>query len=414
MSNYLTVAQTTEALRQFLNRSVQADVQFAVQVLAQKPFTEAPAEPTVTVFLYEVAPNPSQRNIDSPTRTADGTLLHRPRAAIDLHYLISFYGSEAALQPQQMLGSVVRSLNAEPVLLRQDIEAAAAQSFLAGGDLAAAQQRVRFTPTKLDVDDLYKLWTMLIQVPYALSVMYQGSLVLLDGDGVPAAGKPVLRRTVTAVAGGRPVVERLLSRPAGSTDAPVEGPVPSGSEVLLLGSQLRGDGVVVRAGDLDVVPSLVADDRVVFALPDQPADQAPPPGIYPVSVLQDVSVRDSGGDHVLRRVFQSNVTPLVRQPRIVEPVVVDGTAVTVQLDMPVGDDQRVDLLLDELAPPADRPAASYQFSAPFPLAGRPDRRTVRIPAPGVRPADYLVQVQVDGVRSLPGDDLRTPVAHLGA
>ncbi|WIX99166.1 DUF4255 domain-containing protein [Amycolatopsis mongoliensis] len=409
MSNYLAVAQATEALRLFLARRVQADVPFAVQVLAQKPFTEPPAEPTITVFLYEVVPNASARNLDAPTRSADGTLLTRPQAAIDLHYLISFYGHDTELQPQKLLGSVVRHLHTDAALLTEDLEAAAASPALLGGDLAASPQRVRLTPTKLDVDDLYKLWTMLIQVPYALSVLYAGTLVLLDGDGVPAAGKPVLRRNVRAVAGGRPVLDRVLSRPGGSTTPPQEGPVPRGFDVVLKGDQLGGDGVTVELGDLLVTPSEVREDTVVFRFPEDPPDRELPPGIHPVAVVQDVTFPDGS----TRRAFESNTVPVLRQPSVLDVAVADGV-VTAGLDLPVRDDQRVVLLLDELDPPADRKAASYRFPAPVPLGPRPDERQVVVATTGVLPADYLVRVQVDGVRSRTADDLRTPSAHVGA
>jgi hypothetical protein len=409
VSNYLAVAQATEALRLFLARHVQADVPFAVQVLTQKPFAEPPTDPTITVFLYEVVPNASARNLDAPTRSADGTLLTKPQAAIDLHYLISFYGSDTELQPQKLLGSVVRSLHTNPALLTVDLEAAAALPTLLGGDLAESSQKVRLTPTKLDVDDLYKLWTMLIQIPYALSVLYAGTLVLLDGDGVPAAGKPVLRRNVRAVAGGRPVLDQALSRPAGSTAPPQEGPVPRGNEVVLTGNQLGADGVTVELGDLLVTPSAVREDAVVFRFPEDLPGSELPPGIHPVSVVQDVTFPDG----TTRRAFESNTIPVLRQPGVAE-IDVTGGVVTAELDLPVRDDQRVVLLLDELDAPPDRKAASYRFPAPVPLGPRPDDRTVVIGTTGVRTADYLVRVQVDGVRSRTGDDLRTPSARVEA
>lgn len=411
MSNYLAVAQATQALCDFIQRTVQADVPtFGVKVQPQKPFAEPQTEAIITVFMYEVVPNAALRNINEPTRASDGTLVNIPKTAIDLHFLISFYGNEAELQPQIMLGSVVRHLNADPTIMDQDLATAATRTFLLGSDLGASPQRVRLTPTKLDVDDLYKLWTMLIQTPYALSVMYQATLVLLDGDGVPVAGKPVLTRNVRAIPGGRPVINQVLSRPAGSTVTPQEGPVPTGSEVLLVGNQLRGDGVTVHIGDLDVTPSQVREDVIVFTFP---AAQPLSPGIYAVSVAQDVSFSDNFGAHVLRQVFQSNVTPVVWQPRVVDVTAATGT-VTVRLDLPLGNTQRVRLLLDELNPPTTRAPASYQFSAPFPLGTRADPNVVQVTTPGVLASDYLVRLQVDGVPSLTAPDLSAPTVHVGA
>ena len=68
----------------------------------------------VNVFLYQVTPNAAWRNADLPTRRANGDLIQRPQAALDLHYLLTFYGDESLLQPQRVLGSVVRTLHCGP------------------------------------------------------------------------------------------------------------------------------------------------------------------------------------------------------------------------------------------------------------------------------------------------------------
>ncbi|WP_267592926.1 DUF4255 domain-containing protein [Carbonactinospora thermoautotrophica] len=401
MSNHLAVAAATEALRLFLARAVQPDFPFAVEVAARKPPTEPPTDPTITVFLYQVTPNAALRNQDAPTRAADGAPLTRPAAALDLHYLISCYGEESQLVPQRLLGSVVRSLHQEPVLSRRDIEDAQRQAYLLGADLAASPQRVRFTPTPMDVDELSKLWSTLFQTPYALSVVYQGTAVLLEGRQAPAAGKPVLRRTVTVTPTRQPLVDRVLSRRAGAGPGtpPAEGPVPRDHELVLVGSGLRGTGhVTARLGDLTQEPAAVGDIQAVVPVPEPL-----PPGVYPVQLVY--GLRD-GDEH---RVVESNAVPFVRQPRIAGPVRVESRVVTggglvsatlaVPLDLPVGDEQRARLLLDELDPPAGRATRSYQFTAPYPLGERPDPKTVRVPVERVQPAKYLVRVQVDGAQS---------------
>jgi len=397
MSNHLAIATVTEALRLFLSRNLAPDFPFAVQVQARKPPVEPPTDPAtvVTVFCYQVTPNPSQRNRDAPTRGPDGALLSRPRAALDLHYLISCYGDEAQLVPQRLAGSVVRALYEEPVLSRGDISAAAAQPFLAGSDLAEAADRVRFTPTHIDIDDLYKLWTMLSQTPFALSVTYQASVVFIDGRAAPAGGKPVLRRTVTVLPGGRPLVERLLSTPlAGPPGAtPVEGPVPRDHALVVQGSGLAAAAVWARVAgtDIAVPPDRVRDDRLVVQLPD-----TLPPGVYPLRVVQDI--RTEAGT-TLVKVLDSNVLPFVRQARLTAATVTAGPALEVRLDLPVRDDQRVELLLDELAAPPSRGPHAYQLEAPFPLGVRPDPQTVRVPVAGVAAARYLARVRVDGAQS---------------
>ncbi|MEV0172030.1 DUF4255 domain-containing protein [Streptomyces sp. NPDC050803] len=199
MSNALVIAHVTQALALLIESNLGPEFGAAVKVEPRKPPADPPADPTVSVFLYQVTPNTSQRNNDLPTRAADGTLVKRPAAALDLHYLISAYGEETELVGQRLIGAVVRALHEIPVLPKDVIEQAGERPYLAGSDLAEAVQRVRFTPMVMDVDEASKLWGMLHQTPYALSVVYQASLVFVDGRESPVPGKPVERPVVRVV-----------------------------------------------------------------------------------------------------------------------------------------------------------------------------------------------------------------------
>ncbi|MGW0295006.1 Pvc16 family protein [Streptomyces tuirus] len=213
MSNALALAHVTQALALLIEANLPPDIDIAVKVEPRRPPVDPPLEPTVTVFLYQVTPNTSQRNNDLPTRASDGTLVRRPAAALDLHYLISAYGEEAELVGQRLIGAVVRTLHEIPVLPRDIIELAGQRPHLNGSDLADAVQRVRFTPAAMDIDETSKLWGMLHQTPYALSVVYQAVLVLIDGRETPVPARPVERPEV-----------RVL--PFGAPGAPSPGPVP--------------------------------------------------------------------------------------------------------------------------------------------------------------------------------------------
>ncbi|EPD61477.1 DUF4255 domain-containing protein [Streptomyces sp. HGB0020] len=205
MSNALAIAHVTQALALLIENNVGPEFGEAVKVEPRKPPMDPQLEqPTISVFLYQVTPNTSQRNNDLPTRAADGTLVKRPAAALDLHYVISAYGDERELVGQRLIGSVVRTLHEIPVLPKDVIEQAGERPYLAGSDLAAAAQRVRFTPTVMDVDETSKLWGMLYQTPYTLSVVYQATLVLIDGRQVPVPGKPVERPEVRVLPFGAP------------------------------------------------------------------------------------------------------------------------------------------------------------------------------------------------------------------
>ncbi|GAA2765300.1 hypothetical protein GCM10010103_43410 [Streptomyces paradoxus] len=224
MSNALALAHVTQALALLIEDNLPPDIDIAVKVEPRKPPADPPAEPTITVFLYQVTPNTSQRNNDLPTRAPDGTLVRRPAAALDLHYLISAYGEEAELVGQRLIGSVVRTLHETPVLPGDIIELAGRRPHLSGSDLAEAVQRVRFTPTVMDVDETSKLWGMLHQTPYTLSVVYQAVLVLIDGRATPGPARPVERPEVRVLPFGAPGAPTPSDRVPAETVTPPQEP----------------------------------------------------------------------------------------------------------------------------------------------------------------------------------------------
>ena len=171
MSNYLAVATVTKALAQILDAAVKSAVDGSGAV-TQRP---DPGTKTacVDLFLYQVTPNPALRNSDLPTRDAQGQVISRPTSALDLHYLMSFYGDDSKFEPQRMLGAVVRSLLAEPGLTRERILGVSKDDngdTMNNSNLADAIEQVKFTPQNLSIDDLSRIWSIFYQVPYALSV----------------------------------------------------------------------------------------------------------------------------------------------------------------------------------------------------------------------------------------------------
>lgn len=234
MSNALAIAHVTQALALLIENNLRPEIDMAVSVETRKPPAEPPTDPTITVFLYQVTPNASLRNNDLPTRSSQGALVKRPAAALDLHYQISAYGEENELVGQRLIGCVVRTLHEIPILPADVIAAAGERPYLAGSDLADSEQRVRFTPTQLDIDETSKLWGMLHQTPYSLSVAYQGSLVLIEGREKPVPAKPVEEHTVRAL-------------PFGAPHAPVpSGPAPAGTAPV--SQQAAGNGTGRTAG----------------------------------------------------------------------------------------------------------------------------------------------------------------------
>jgi hypothetical protein len=265
------------------------------------------------------------RNNDVPTRTADGKLVVRPTVALDLHYLLAFYGNDSELESQRMLGAVVRDLHSKPVLTRQMItDAVSSQPFLTSSNLADAVEQVKFTPLPISLEEMSKLWSIFFQTPYALSVAYQGTAVLIQSEEGAASPLPVLMRGegdrgVQVLLGASPLLERI--HVCAPDDADVHPRPPSypsaqlGSTLILSGQNLSGDSVTVcfthprlTAAKKLPVPEKdrSASEVRVAILDDAPAQTEWAAGLYNVTVAVKVGATE--------RV--SNRVPLVLAPRV--------------------------------------------------------------------------------------------------
>lgn len=388
MANHLAIATVTEALRLRLAGAVGSDVP-GVDVVARRPeSTDGQAGSQVTIFLYRVSPNAALRNADLPTRGPDGSdVRRRPRVALDLHYLVSFSGDEQQLVPQRMLGTALASLHSVPGLTRAELTTASqGEAWLAESDVAEELESVRFRLGELSLDDMSKVWSVFLHVPYRLSVAYGASVVLIEAPIAAREALPVRERGVGAVPVRQPVVDRV--RVSGD---PAAGPL----EVEVVGTHLRGAATMVRFDDGDLVPvTTVTDTRIVV-----PADGLPA-GAHVLQVVHRLAI---GVPPVLHDVVASAGAAFLLRPSVSVP---DPTApgapdvVEVTLAPPLAAGQRVTLLLDEYADPAPggRLLRSYRLELDaVPAAGT---TTLRFPRGDVTAGTYLLRVRVDGAESL--------------
>ena len=388
MSNFLAIAAVSATLRRILNDAVSVDVPGSTVTTARPDGAAGGAPVTgVNLFLYQVMANAAGRNADLPTRRDDGTVVQRPREALDLHYLLSFTGRENELEPQRLLGSVARTLHAQPVLSRQSIQSTkAAVAFLAASDLDGDIELVRFTPLSLSLEELSKLWSVFFQVPYALSVAYQASVVFIEGKETPQSALPVRLRNVYAIPFRGPYIEQLVA--ASGEDQPIV----AGSTVNIIGKQLQGDVTLAVIGGIEVTPAQVSDTKISLVLPASLRA-----GVQGAQIKQQLMISTPPSAH---RGFESNVAAFVLAPTI---TILNATAtkVTIKFNPKVGKKQRVVLLLNEFNPPANRAAHASRFEAPnrdTPV--EPDETdTLDFAISGVVSGKYIVRVQVDGAES---------------
>lgn len=304
MSNSLAIATVTAVLSTLIQKAAQQAVSGAEVVIGRPQITPPTnAQRWVHLCLYQVLPNPALRNADLPIRNPAGKIIQRPQMALDLHYLLAFYGDEKELEPQRMLGAVTRDLHANPVLLRQAIrDAVAGRPVLAGSNLDEAMEQVRITELALSLEELSKLWSVFFQTPHALSVAYRASVVLIETDDAVSPAPPVLQRGtddqgVEALLGAFPRLEKIhISFPEDRDTLERLPSLPNarlGWLLTLRGQHLSGDVVTLRfthprLGKRDIM--IPADDRsdtaIHFLLPNDAQAQTDwAAGLYAVSAF---------------------------------------------------------------------------------------------------------------------------------
>ena len=401
MSNYLAFAAVTATLQRTLQGAVQRDVEGArITTVSPSEIGNGTPELGVNLFLYQVITNPALNNIDAPPMRTKGTPVKR-QAAMDLYYMLSFYGNNHELIPQRLLGSVVQTLNdqrvmTEPMLRQTAI--ASTHPFLRDSDLAEQVQQITFMPLNLNLEDLSKTWSVFFQTPYMLSVAYKALVVLIEGKESQPRGLPVRDRRLGDLA-TFPSQPRITQVEAAA--GPFE-PILATSTLRIKGQQLKGDPYTqIRLGGIDITPTDVSDTQITLPLTMLPA-YALQAGAQGLQVIHPTRRVPAGDPHRPLGGTESNVMPFVLRPQVTGVAVADliatddeqrNATITVTVNVSLGVSQRVVLALNEFS--IASPTA-YMFDAP--------RRTtatqhVTIPIQAVEAGDYLVRLLIDGAES---------------
>jgi hypothetical protein len=437
MSTALAIAAVTAVLKDLLNNglidhNVSAGVG-EVTVSALPPdridaSDEDLKKSRLNLFLYQVTPNPGWRNVGLPARNGRGERIDNPPLALDLYYLLTAYGAEE-FHAEILLGYAMQLLHETPVLPRDAIRTALAPPtpVVGGGglppalqalftsDLAEQVEQIKITPQIMNTEELSKLWPA-FQARYRPTAIYQISVVLIDSRRSTKPALPVRERRVHVIPFKHPVIEQIKSQASPGGPIVDNQPILTGSNLVIAGSQLRGEDTVVQVGGIAVTPAAgeVTDRQIIVPIPG--GLQA---GVQGVQVIQRTLLGSPPTPH---RGFASNVAAFVLSPRLVAPIGIanlQGTGseprsarVDLTVDPAIGDTQRVVLLLNELMPSGSPPEElrPYSFSAPSrlpwspPLSPPGPSPTISIPISGVQAGDYLVRLQVDGAESPLGTD----------
>lgn len=322
MSNFLAIATVTETLRQVLNEAVGKEVTgataTAVSPVGGGMTRGGLPDVGVNVYLYQTTPNASRRNDELPVRRDDGSVIQRPKAAFDLLYLFSFYGQETYQEPQRVMGTVLRTLNEQPLLTPKMIHNAvvnSASSFLAGSDLEDEIEPVRLMPMTLSLEEVSKLWSILLQTPFVPSVVYQASVVFLEGKNAqPEPALPVKDRNVYVMPFAEPVISSILSRTSPGQPAIKDQPILPTSVLVVTGQNLQGDDTWLRFAGAELTPDAVSPTKLEVLLEEPPfPDGTLRAGLQPVQVVQQIEMGTPATSH---QGFESSVASFVLHPVI--------------------------------------------------------------------------------------------------
>jgi hypothetical protein len=415
VSGPLAIAAVTAALKDLLDNGL---LDHDLSSIGSVTVTALPPDRVTTgqtesnqlnLFLYQVTPNQGWRNEGLPSRDGNGARLTNPPLGVDLHYILTAYGSKD-FNAEALLGYAMLLLHETPVISRDQLRTVLGGTSpvddsivpgifgtLSAADLADQVELIKITPVTLSNEDLSKMWTAM-QARYRPTVAYVVSVVLIQATKPTRSALPVLKRGKedrgpTARAAPFPLLTSI--RPAASDALPA---VRLGEDLLLSGTNFEAQGTAtavfesMRTGRIKAIaPQPSAPGSLLVQLPSLAGDVNAinewSPGFYAVALR--VGPADAP-------VWFSNRVPIALAPSITLPPTTGAPGATVTLTC-------TPRLLPEQRPSValvfgSRTIAPASVDTPADVS-KPTTLTFAIP--DVAKGKYSVRLRVDGVDSLP-------------
>lgn len=397
MSDYLAVGAVTAVLKSLLNAALTDGG--PATVLASPPgVTNVPPDfittggtemPQLNLFMYYATMNPALRNLNLPAVDSNGATIGSPPLAINLHYLVSAYGSQP-YDAEILLAFAMQVFHNTPVVPRTTIQAAldalsqtSGQSsevkLVVKSDLASQIEHIRITPEALTTEEIYRLWTA-FQVHYRPTTSYQVSVVVIQNAQNYQSNRPALSRAFVALP---------LSAPTIASVTPVQA--APGQTLKIEGSNfLSGppSATLVAFDQGQPIPVGTIQNDLIRVTPPSTL----PAGQRTVRVLRNVVFPPNA----TRTGFPSAAFPFQIVPVIAEPTqppysVKQGATLAITVAPAVGSAQTVVVYVGDTAIPQPQGR----------LAAPSSSTTVTVTVPASIPAGtYPLRVEVDGAQSL--------------
>jgi hypothetical protein len=398
MSDYLAVGGVSAVLKSLLTTALSLGGPSTIlggaagiTNLAPDLIVTGPDEtPQLNIFLYYASINPALRNLDLPSMSANGSRLSNPPLAINLHYLITAYGSNP-FDAEILLAWAMQVFHNTPVVPRSLIEQALEDlvavlpapienQLISGSTLASQVEHIRITPETLTTEEIYRLWTA-FQTHYRPTTSYQVSVVVIQDTQSYASNLPVQRRSLVALPLISPIIQAVTPAMA-----------PLGQVLTITGSNFLGDtppSTQVSFDQAAAIPALTVQGSVVrVAVPNTLFA-----GTHSVRVLRTVTFPSSTRPHsgFSSNPFPFQVAPVIQLPAIPPIQAKIGNPLTLTLSPVVGVVQEAVVYIgDQAIPVPPRPLSGPATSAQI---------TVTVPSTTVA-GTYPLRVEIDGAQSI--------------
>jgi Pvc16 N-terminal domain/IPT/TIG domain len=396
MSDYLAVGGVSAVLQYLLTNALTSGGPATVlnsptPVTAVSPDLVATGSneiPQVNLFMYYVSLNPALRNLDLPSYDGNGAKLSNPPLALNLHYLVTAYGSQQ-FAAEIILAWAMTVLHDNPVVPSATIQTALGAlvtsspetTLIAKSTLPQQLEHIRITPETLTTEEIYRLWAA-FEAPYRPSTAIQVSVVVIQDTDAYTSNLPVQSRSVLALPLQAPVISSLSP-----------SMIPAGQLLTINGSNFIGQSP--------------ADTMIVFDNgPNLPPAVVPPNAIGPTFIQVTLPAALQAGTRTLRvtrnvvfpssttahRGFSSSPAPFQLIPTIMgtspTPATL-GNPLKVTINPAVGPAQQAVLYIGDTAIPIDDRPPGSPASADLLFTIPADLPTGTFP----------IRVEIDGAQS---------------
>lgn len=187
MASTVAIASTCEAVVRLLRANFYPE-QFnhealEFQVYVADNFVQ-PMDQGVSLLLYRIYHNPSMGATLGPPRRHGERTGHR--LPIDLHFLLTAWAKTASRQ-HEIAGWMMRVMEDNSTIPASLLEAYQPGVF-------HPDEAVELALGDLSTEDLFRIWEVMINHVYQLSVPYVARVLQLESGFIPSLGEPVVIR----------------------------------------------------------------------------------------------------------------------------------------------------------------------------------------------------------------------------